>query len=78
MGRVESSRAHAPRLVGKETTNHHRTGVIRTGQVALQQAGFWTRSTCNLLFNVAQVDSWLEWHEGGWEQPTQSLTRSSA
>jgi len=32
----------------------------------------------NLLFNVAQLDSWLEWHEAGWEQPAQSLTRSSA
>ena len=32
----------------------------------------------NLLFNVAQLDSWLEWHEAGWEQPARSLTRSSA
>jgi hypothetical protein len=32
----------------------------------------------NVLVNVAQLDSWLEWHEAGWEQPAQSLTRSSA
>jgi asparagine synthase (glutamine-hydrolysing) len=33
----------------------------------------------NLLFNVAQIDSWLTWHESEWTQPApQSLTRSSA
>jgi hypothetical protein len=33
----------------------------------------------NLLFNVAQLDSWLEWHEAGWEPAAaQSLTSSSA
>jgi asparagine synthase (glutamine-hydrolysing) len=32
----------------------------------------------NLLFNVAQLDSWLEWHAAGWEQPAQFLTRSNA
>ena len=33
----------------------------------------------NTLVNVAQLDSWLAWHESNWEQPTpQSLTRSSA
>ena len=32
----------------------------------------------NVLVNVAQLDSWLAWHEAGWEQPAQSLTRSSA
>jgi asparagine synthase (glutamine-hydrolysing) len=32
----------------------------------------------NLLFNVAQIDSWLEWHAAGWDQPAQFLTRSNA
>jgi asparagine synthase (glutamine-hydrolysing) len=33
----------------------------------------------NLLFNVAQLDSWLTWHESNWSQPEpQSLTRTSA
>jgi asparagine synthase (glutamine-hydrolysing) len=32
----------------------------------------------NLLFNVAQLDSWLEWHEAGWQQPEQTLTRTGA
>jgi asparagine synthase (glutamine-hydrolysing) len=34
----------------------------------------------NLLFNVAQLDAWLQWHEDGWEQPAaqSSTTRSSA
>ena len=33
----------------------------------------------NLLFNVAQLDSWLTWHESNWSQPEpQSFTRTSA
>jgi asparagine synthase (glutamine-hydrolysing) len=32
----------------------------------------------NLLFNVAQLDAWLDWHAAGWEPAAQSLTRSSA
>ena len=33
----------------------------------------------NVLVNVAQLDSWLAWHETNWAQPEpQSVTRSSA
>jgi asparagine synthase (glutamine-hydrolysing) len=39
----------------------------------------------NLLFNVAQLDAWFDWHAAGWERPTagelpaaQSFTRSNA
>ena len=33
----------------------------------------------NVLVNLAQMDSWLAWHESNWAQSEpQSLTRSSA
>jgi len=32
----------------------------------------------NLLFNVAQLDAWFDWHAAGWAPAAQSLTRSNA
>ena len=51
-------------------------GASRTTNLELVDV--YETDASNLLFNVAQLDSWLEWHEAGWEQPAQSLTRSSA
>jgi len=50
-------------------------------QTALEQHVRGERDASNLLFNVAQLDSWMTWHQSNWSQPEpepQSLTRSSA